>query len=78
MPRKNKYGDVYNIDVKQLTVELITLPKDVKRSSVKPEINLVRYVIHTQTKHVILHDIPFDTPESARAWFETVKEAFVR
>jgi len=78
MPRKNKYGDVCNIPNVNLQIELITLPEETKGYVKGHAINMVRYIIKLKTKEVILHDLNFDSPERARAWFETVKEAFVR
>lgn len=59
----------------RLSFELITIPREITMSSVKPAINIVRMLAKKRFKTFILYEIAFETKQQAKDYYNQWKDA---
>lgn len=77
-PKKDNKDNITDFGMVNLSVELIIIPEEVRRLTIAPAINLVRWHVRTATKNVQIASESFDTPHKARQYYAACQDAFVR
>ena len=66
-----------NLGSHEMTVELISIPKEIRRITIAPAINVVRFLVHTPKSNIIIYEINFDDDKKAAlAYYKATKNAF--